>query len=84
MDAIRFETEVGADQVIRVPEGIMLPAGPADVVVTPRSMPLQSNEVAATRDWLLALATDAEQDPTPLPVDLAENHDYYTHGKPRE
>jgi hypothetical protein len=40
--------------------------------------------VSVTREWLLKMAAEAEQDSTPLPADLAENHDFYAHGKPRE
>jgi hypothetical protein len=35
-------------------------------------------------DWLLAVGKQAERLDTNLPSDLAENHDFYAHGKPRE
>ncbi len=85
MDAIHFEGEVVSDNTIRVPEGITLPPGPAKVTVTPCApAPRDTDDVASTRAWLLRLAAEAERDPTPLPVDLAANHDHYAHGKPRE
>jgi hypothetical protein len=82
MDAIHFQTEVGNDNTIHVPEGVTLPAGPAEVTVMPRQD--AAADIATTREWLLRLAGEADQDPTPLPSDMAENHDFYAHGKPRE
>ena len=85
MDAIHFQTEVGSDNTIRVPEGVRLPPGLLEVTVVPSVKPADvSDDLAATRAWLLDVAAEAESDPTPLPVDLAENHDHYAHGKPRE
>jgi len=85
MEAIRFEVEVGPDQVIHVPEAIKLPPGPAEIMVTPKVQGEAGDDVVSTtRDWLLKMAAEAEQDSTPLPADLAENHDFYAHGKPRE
>jgi hypothetical protein len=86
MDAIRFNTIVGDYQVIRLPAGIALLAGPCEVTVkpahvnsnSPESLPLGSWE------WLLAMAAEAERDSADLPADMAENHDFYAHGKPRE
>jgi len=85
MDAIHFQTEGGSDNTIRVPEGVRLPAGLLEVTIVPCAKPADlSGDLAATRAWLLDVAAEAERDPTPLPADLAENHDYYAHGKPRE
>ena len=90
MDAIHFQTEGGSDNTIRVPDGIRLPAGPLDVTIVPCENPADlcshpdTTDLATTRAWLLDVAAQAERDPTPLPPDLAENHDYYAHGKPRE
>jgi hypothetical protein len=79
MDAIHFQSEGGSDNTIRVPEGIRLPAGPLDVTVVPCAKPVDlPGDLATTRAWLLDLAVEAERD------DLAANHDYYAHGKPRE
>ncbi len=36
-----------------------------------------------TRDWLLAMAREAEDLAPDLPSDLAEHHDHYAHGTPR-
>jgi len=85
MDAIHFQTEAGSDNTIRVPEGIRLPSGRLEVTVVPCAKPADiSDDLAATRAWLLDVAAEAQRDPTPLPADLAENHDHYAHGKPRE
>lgn len=85
MGPIQFETEIGADQILRVPDGIVLPSGPLRVTVVPcESAAGASDDLTATRDWLLRLAAEADADPTPLPHDLAKNHDYYAHGKPCE
>jgi hypothetical protein len=85
MDAIHFETEVCSDNTIRIPEGISLPPGPLRVTIVSRDPSAESSdELSSTRSWLLSLAAEAENDPTPLPADLAANHDYYAHGKPRE
>jgi hypothetical protein len=47
-----------------------------------RGRPL--GDLTGTRAWLLDVAAEAQRDPTPLPADLAANHDHYAHGKPRE
>lgn len=87
MDAIRFNTVLGTDPVIRLPEGIAVPEGPCEVTVVPQ--PVQPAVGAeglrpGSWEWLLALAADAEQSTAELPADMAENHDHYAHGKPRE
>lgn len=84
MDSIHFNTVVGDDQVIHIPEGVALPSGPLHVTVTPCKPEPVPEDIEQLRDWLLSLASDAERDPTPLPSDMAENHDFYAHGKPRE
>ena len=45
----------------------------------------REDRMASTREWLLALAREAESEPEArtLPADLAEQHDHYAHGKPR-
>jgi hypothetical protein len=80
MDAIRFNAIIGDDQVIRPPDGVSLPPGSFQVTVVPLQTSPEINELRA---FLLAAAAEAERDPTPLPADLAENHDFYAHGKPR-
>src|SRR4051794_22650496 len=44
--------------------------------------PAREDSMAATRDWLLRVAAEAEALDPDLPSDLAENHDHYAHGKP--
>ena len=41
---------------------------------------LDAREQRWTRDWLLALAAEAEHAAPNLPCDLAEHHDHYAHG----
>ena len=43
----------------------------------------EPDPLAGTRAFLMAAARDAESNAPPLPSDLAENHDVYAHGKPR-
>ena len=43
-----------------------------------------ADPVAGTRALLLAWARKVEAIAPDLPSDLAENHDHYAHGKPRE
>jgi hypothetical protein len=45
---------------------------------------LDADSISGTRAMLLAWARKAEETAPPLPSDLAENHDHYAHGKPRE
>lgn len=85
MDVIRFNTVVGDDQVIHVPSGINVPSGPCEVTLTPRSTePSIPDDIKQLSNWLLELAAEAERCPADLPSDMAENHDFYAHGKPRE
>jgi len=95
MDAIHFQAEVGSDNTIQVPEGVTLPAGLAEVTVMPVTnvgdslpsgeLPLVKREdYATTWEWLYAVGRQAETWDTDLPSDMAENHDFYAHGKPKE
>ena len=84
MDAIHFDTVVGDDQVIRLPEGICVPPGPARITVVPCAPEPVPSDVRNLSQWLLAMAAEAEQANVDLPSDLATNHDFYAHGKPRE
>ncbi len=40
--------------------------------------------IAGTRRLLLKWASQAEAIAPPMPADLAAEHDYYAHGKPRD
>ncbi len=84
MEVIRFNTVVGDDQVIHVPSGMAVPPGPCEVTVKPADQPSPTPPPPEIWDWLLAQAAEAERDPSDLPADLAENHDFYAHVKPRE
>jgi hypothetical protein len=83
VEIIQFNAIVDREQIIRPPAGITLPEGEIEVTVRSRqSMSPSIDSLAPTRDWLLALAAEAEQARPDLPSDLAENHDHYAHGKP--
>jgi len=82
MGPVQFHAIVNEDQVIRPPAGLQLPHGEVEVLVRPIVSPAEGERVISTRNWLLALATEAEQANPNLPADLAERHDLYAHGKP--
>lgn len=95
MDTISFQALIGPDAVIRPPAGVQLPAGTVEVTVRPvsvnNSVDQNSNSGAtlepdskSTRERLLAIIRQIEREAPGLPRDLAENHDFYAHGKPRE
>ena len=86
MDTIRFQTTVGDDHVIRAPEGVTIPSGTVEVTVSPcaAEKDVGITEEATPREKLLAWATKMESLKPGLPPDLAANHDFYAHGKPRE
>ena len=83
MDEIHFQAEVGSDNTIHVPEGITLPAGTLMVTIVPGATP-SKRESPGTWKWLREMAKEAERINPDLPADMAANHDYYAHGKPRE
>ena len=85
MDTIHFHAVVGQEQVIRPPGGVVLPQGEIEVTVRPSPSPAAASvdPLAPTREWLLALAAEAQAADPDLPADLAANHDFYAHGKPR-
>jgi hypothetical protein len=86
MESIEFHAVVDQDQVIRPPDGVTLPRGEVDVTVRSRQAEAatSSDSLAPTRAWLLALATEAEGTAPGLPSDMAQQHDHYAHGKPRQ
>jgi hypothetical protein len=82
MEPIQFHAVVNDDQVIRPPAGVQLPQGEVEVLVRLVESPGDTQRLTSTRNWLLALATEAEQAKPDLPADLAQRHDHYAHGKP--
>ena len=66
-----------------LPDGTKVRVEPIERRETPMSGP-DADSIASTRSMLLAWALKAEEVAPPLPSDLAENHDHYAHGKPRE
>ncbi|MFT3878742.1 MAG: hypothetical protein QM703_03665 [Gemmatales bacterium] len=81
--SITFEAEMGSDQVIRPPAGVVLPEGKLWVTVQ-KVVATESDPVSKSKDWLLKLAREAERLNSNLPTDLATHHDHYAHGKPLE
>ncbi len=84
METIQFKTTIAKEQVIRPPEGVVLPKGNIEVTIRPLSPSetADTDPLSETRGWLLALAEEAEREGPDLPGDLAEHHDHYAHGKP--
>ena len=78
MKTIQFQAEVGPDQVIRPPAGIVLPQDPLEVMV--HRLPGPPDEKSAAprprHVWLLELAEEAERLHPGLPQDVAEHHDH--------
>lgn len=88
MNAVKFHTVIGPDQVIRPPKDVQLAPGQAEVIVLqPDSRPDETTPPVVPRKHLFdRLAGAAEElgiDPKDLPTDLAENHDHYAHGAPK-
>jgi len=84
MDAIQFTTVVGPDGLIHPPEGVTLPEGEIEVSVRLRNGQAAEPSKELTFGRLIELAQEIERDgPHDLPSDMAENHDYYAHGKPK-
>ncbi len=95
MQEVRFFATIGEDQLIRPPSGTLIPGDKVEVVIRPvvanppkpeTDDPSMSDfdRMASTREYLLRFAAEAEQIASPLPSDMAENHDHYAHGKPLE
>ena len=86
MDTIRFQTTIGPDKLIHLPPGVTLPPGPIEVTIEPCKAANESPTAGSgnLRSFLLELAKEAELQNPDLPADMAEHHDYYAHGKPRE
>jgi hypothetical protein len=91
MSEVRFLTVVGEDRVIRLPAGMAPPEGEVEVILrsTIDASPAvaqpstEEEDIDSLRDLLLGIAAEAEALAPDLPSDMAENHDYYAHGKPR-
>lgn len=71
------------DPVASLPEGTKVRVQPVVPIETPTSGS-DHDAIVGTRAMLLAWARKAEETGPPLQSDLAENHDHYAHGKPRE
>ena len=84
MEEVRFFATIGEDQMNRPPTGVQIPGGEVEVVIRPvvADEPVSDiDSMAEMRAFLLAFAAEAEAIDAPLPSDLAENHDFYGHGK---
>jgi hypothetical protein len=71
------------DPGVPLPDGTKVRVEPIERPEMLTSGP-DADSIAGTRAMLLAWARKAEETTPPLPLDLAENHDHYAHGKPRE
>lgn len=84
MNAVRFHVVVGQERILPLPEGVHLQPGPAEVIILqPRE---RTNEAGPSGGASLSerLARRAQAlNIRGLPVDLAQNHDYYLHGLPK-
>lgn len=87
MNSIRFEAVIGQDRVIHVPSDVDVPQGTVEVTVRKNVEPEKSKNtepLGNSRAWLLKIIREIEREAPSLPCDLAERHDFYAHGKPRE
>jgi hypothetical protein len=84
MNAIQFTTIIGPDRIIRPPEGVELPGGKVEVLVRPEQLAGGESTSELTHGWLLTLAEEVERESLTLPSDMAEQHDHYAHGKPKQ
>jgi hypothetical protein len=85
MDAIQFQTTIGDDGVIRLPSGVSVPPGEAEVTIVPKSPqePSENPRLRALIDRLAAAGADLNIPADDLPSDLARHHDHYLHGLPK-
>lgn len=67
--------------VVVLPADIALPEGAEVVVVVPEEGPAKTAAGVWTK--LAELGRWAENQPSDLPPDLAQNHDHYLHGHPK-
>lgn len=64
-----------------MPDDVALPEGAEVVLLLPEVPP--ALETPAVWERLAELGRWAETQPSELPVDLAQNHDHYLHGRPK-
>jgi hypothetical protein len=86
MNAIRFHTVIGEDQVIRLPKDMKLAPGEIEVIVLQPEPATRVPPPTTPSSWPLVerLGRAAEElGITDLPSDLAENHDHYLYGVPK-
>ena len=84
MKVVRFHTKIEADQTIRPPEGVELDLGQAEVIVLQPDLKVEGEPLptAVPAESLVTRLTRIakEHGIHGLPSDLAENHDFYSHG----
>jgi len=83
LKTIQSHAVIDQDQVIRPPDGVVLPHGEVEVSVRETAHKPSEDPLASMRAWLLDLSADAVQAAPDLPEELAQQHDHYAHGKPR-
>lgn len=83
-EVIEFDTQIGEDGVIRVPEGLAIPQGPVEVVLTFRKPTTTTPSINGSAfAYMIEIAEEARRLNPDLPPDMAENHDHYAHGAPK-
>lgn len=84
MKAVRFHTTIEADQTIRPPEGVELDLGQAEVIVLQPDLQVEGKHLPTAvpaKSLVTRLTRIAKEHGIHgLPSDLAENHDFYSHG----
>jgi len=84
VESIQFQTTIGEDGIIRLPPGVSVPPGEADVTVIPhRDTPSGSDSAGALINRLATAAANLRIPLDDLPTDLAQQHDHYLHGLPK-
>ncbi len=84
-EIIEFETQLGKDELIRVPEGLEVPPGLYRVTISSLA-PKTPMEPTNKRpfEYMIEIAEEARRLNPDLPCDMAENHDHYAHGAPKK
>lgn len=85
VDSIQFQATIGDDGVIRLPSGVSVPPGEAEVTIVPKSPRVTENpRLRALIEQLATAAADLDIPVDDLPSDMARQHDHYLHGLPKD
>ena len=87
MTSIHFKTRIEPGQAIALPKDVVIPLGPAEVIIIPQGKSPSEDDaydIPRVPQIALDLARFAEEHgPSNLPSDYAINHDHYLHGAPK-